>query len=206
MTLTGGRKKPLLNKFRQFTTEIDGIEVHFIHEKGKGKNSRPLLLTHGWPDSFYRFYKVIPMLTDPVKYGNDPSSSFDVIVPSLPGFGFSEHTSLSNDQVANLWVKLMTKELGYRQFMAAGGDLGSHITLSLGRLFPEVVAAIHITEVGYPTGREDFVSMSPIEQQFLEFCQQWWSMRGLTTCYNRPNPKQLAIRSMIPQSVLRRGL
>lgn len=72
--------------------------VHFIHEPGQGKDPRPLLLTHGWPDSFYSFSKVIPMLTDPARFGSDPDQSFDVIVPSLPGFGFSGHTSLNNDR------------------------------------------------------------------------------------------------------------
>lgn len=185
------KQEASLNSFRHFTAEIDGLTVHFIHEPGRGKDPRPLLLTHGWPDSFYRFSKVIPMLTDPARFGGDPGRSFDVIVPSLPGFGFSGHTSLNNDRVADLWVKLMTKELGYRRFMAAGGDLGSQVGMSLGRLHPEAVAAIHVTEVGFPTGQEDFKTLSPDEQKFAAYCQQWWAMEG---AYN-------ALQSTKPQTI-----
>jgi pimeloyl-ACP methyl ester carboxylesterase len=80
-----------LNKFSQFKALIDGVDIHFIHMRGKSANPLPIILTHGWPDSFYRFYKVIPMLTDPEKFGGKAEDSFDVIIPSLPGFGFSGH-------------------------------------------------------------------------------------------------------------------
>lgn len=79
-----------LNLFDHYKTEIDGLGLHFIHERGKGPNPTPLLLLHGWPDSFYRFYKLIPMLTDPERYGGKAEDSFDVVVPSLPGYGFSD--------------------------------------------------------------------------------------------------------------------
>src|SRR5689334_6557456 len=78
-----------LNQFAQYRAGIDGLGIHFIHERGKGPNPLPIVLTHGWPDSFYRYIKLIPMLTDRASYGGDPNDSFDVIVPSLPGFGFS---------------------------------------------------------------------------------------------------------------------
>jgi pimeloyl-ACP methyl ester carboxylesterase len=80
-----------LNKFDQFKAQVDGVNTHFIHMRGKSANSVPIILTHGWPDSFYRFYKVIPMLTEPEKFGGKAEDSFDVIIPSLPGFGFSDH-------------------------------------------------------------------------------------------------------------------
>ena len=82
------KQEAMLNKFPQFTTEIDGIKIHFLYIKGKSKTPRPLILTHGWPDCFYRFYKVIPMLTDPVSYGGNPDQSFDVIVPSIQVLAF----------------------------------------------------------------------------------------------------------------------
>ena len=85
-----------INKYPQFKADIDGVTIHFIHVKGKGQGNSPLLLTHGWPDSFYRFLKVVPMLT----------SSFDVIIPSIPGFGFSQQTALNVDRVAELFNKL----------------------------------------------------------------------------------------------------
>src|SRR5687768_1430298 len=114
-----------LNQLAHFRAEVDGIGIHFIHERGKGPNPTPLLLTHGWPDSFYRFHKVIPMLTDPARFGGSPDDSFDVIVPSIPGFGFSDHKPMSHGAVADLWLELMRDVLGYAQFAAAGGDVGS---------------------------------------------------------------------------------
>ena len=125
------KQEAALNRFPQFKTVIDGIGIHFIHVKGKGKNPRPLLLTHGWPDCFYRFYKVIPMLTDPASHGLDPNVSFDLVVPSVPGFGFSDRIAQNSDKTAVLWAKLMTDTLGYETFFAAGGDIGSTISKSL---------------------------------------------------------------------------
>src|SRR5258708_21939362 len=83
-----------LNQFAQFRAEIEGLGIHFIHERGKGPNPVPIVLTHGWPDSFYRYYKLIPMLTDPARYGGDPSPSFDVIVPSVQGFCFFDRPKM----------------------------------------------------------------------------------------------------------------
>lgn len=91
--------------------------MHFIHQRGNGPGPLPIILTHGWPDSYIRYQKIIPLLTDPARYGGDPEDSFDVIVPSLPGFGFSSHSKLAgmnNFHVSELWAKLMTEELGYK--------------------------------------------------------------------------------------------
>jgi pimeloyl-ACP methyl ester carboxylesterase len=145
--------------------------------KGKGPNPKPLVLTHGWPDSFYRFYKVIPMLTDPASYGGDPAQSFDLVVPSIPGFGFSDRVSLSTERTSDLWVTLMTKVLGYKKFLAAGGDLGSGIATFLGRNHPEKVIAIHLTVVEYPDGSEDWSKMAR-QSRHLENIQQWWQTEG----------------------------
>lgn len=180
-----------LNKFPQFKTEIDGIGIHFIHVKGKGLNPKPIILTHGWPDSFYRFYKVIPMLTDPASYGGDPNQSFDVIVPSVPGFGFSDHVALNDDRTADLWVKLMREVLGYPSFVAAGGDMGTGITKSLANQYPDVVMAIHLTDVGYPNGSEDWSTMSPAEQEFGQFIQQWWYTEGAYNMMHSTKPQTL---------------
>jgi hypothetical protein len=106
------KQEATLNRFPQFKTTIDGVGIHFLHIKGKGKNPRPLLLTHGWPDSFVRFAKVIPMLTDPGAYGLDPDRSFDLVVPSVPGFGFSDRIAQTSDKTAVLFAKLMTEVLG----------------------------------------------------------------------------------------------
>jgi len=180
-----------LNKFVQFKAAIDGIGIHFLHERGRGPNPLPVILTHGWPDSFYRFHKIIPMLTDPGKNGGKAEDSFDVVVPSLPGFGFSGHQALSADGVANLWAKLMAG-LGYKTYTAVGGDLGSGVTKSLAVQYPKAVTAMHLTDVGFPTGREDLSTMSEAEQKFAGFIQQWLFTEGAYVMIQGTKPQTLA--------------
>jgi pimeloyl-ACP methyl ester carboxylesterase len=170
-----------LNKLSHFKSIVDGVELHFIHQKNKNPKTTPLLLIHGWPDSFYRFNKVIPMLVN----------TFDVIVPSLPGFGFSERKAMPAEATADLLAKLMTDELGYSRFAAAGGDIGTNIVQALARKHDSVVRAIHLTDTGFPNGSEDFSTMSPAEREFAGKCQQWWYMEG---AYN-------ALQSTKPQTV-----
>jgi pimeloyl-ACP methyl ester carboxylesterase len=180
-----------LNKFDQFKAQVDGVNIHFIHMKGKGTNSTPIILTHGWPDSFYRFYKVIPMLTDPKKFGGKAEDSFDVVIPSLPGFGFSDRKAMTDATIAELWAKLMTKLLGYKRFTAAGGDLGSGVTRALALKHADVVAAIHLTDVDYPTGLEDFSTMSEAEQQFAGLIQRWLLTEGAYIFIQSTKPQTL---------------
>jgi len=180
-----------LNQFAHFKADVDGVGIHFIHERGKGPNPTPIILTHGWPDSFYRFHKVIPMLTDPARFGGDPTLSFDVVVPSIPGFGFSDRKPMSQERVADLWVKLMNG-LGHDRFAAAGGDHGALVTMALGYKYPEVVTAIHLTDVGYPTGQEDFSALSPAEQEFASYIQSWWMQNGAYGMIQATKPQTLA--------------
>jgi microsomal epoxide hydrolase len=181
-----------LNKYQQFRTEVDGVGIHFIRERGQGPNPTPIVLIHGWPDTFYRFHKIIPMLTDPASYGGNPNNSFDVIVPSMPGFGFSDRKAMAAGAIADLWAKLMTEGLGYKKFAAAGGDLGTEVTKSLAFKYPEAVKAIHLTDVGYPTGMEDFSTMSKAEQEFATLCQQWWYTEGAYNMLQSTKPQTLA--------------
>ena len=181
-----------LNKLHHYKVEIDGIEIHFIHERGKGPNPTPILLLHGWPDSFYRYHKVIPMLTDPASTGGDPNYSFDVIVPSTPGQGFSQRTALSMDAAADLVAKLMTEVLGYEKFVSAGGDGGSLMTLSLAQNHPEILTAIYLTDVGYPDATTDFASLSAPEQEFAGFIQNWWMREGAFNMIQATKPQSLA--------------
>jgi len=135
-----------LNTFPQFTTEIDGIHLHFLHVKGKGTHPAPLLISHGWPGSFFEMYKIIGPLTDPVRYGGDPADAFDVIVPSLPGYGFSGPTNVRGvtvARIAEVFASLM-QDLGYQRFAAQGGDWGLYITGTLGRAFADRVIGIHL--------------------------------------------------------------
>ena len=168
-----------LNTFAQFKTDVDGVGIHFIHERGKGPNPTPLLLIHGFPDSFYRYHKVIERLTDPAKYGGDPNTSFDVIVPSIPGTGFSDRITLDDERNADLFAKLMTQVLGYEKFVSAGGDHGAIITQSLARKYPELLIGIHLTDVGYPDQTTDFSTLSPAEMEMAGWVQQWFMAEGI---------------------------
>jgi pimeloyl-ACP methyl ester carboxylesterase len=168
-----------LNAFAQFRADVDGVGIHFIHERGKGPNPTPLLLIHGFPDSFYRYHKVIDRLTDPAKYGGDPNNSFDVIVPSIPGTGFSDRVTLDDQVNADLFAKLMTQVLGYQQFVSAGGDHGAIITQSLARKYPELLIGIHLTDVGYPDSNTDFSTLSPAEIEMAQWVQQWFMEEGI---------------------------
>jgi pimeloyl-ACP methyl ester carboxylesterase len=136
----------LLNSFPQFQTEIEGVTLHFLHIKGQGERPLPLIMSHGWPGSFFEMYKVIGPLTDPARFGADPADAFDLVVPSLPGYGFSgpTHTrGITPARMAELFARLM-RELGYERFGAQGGDWGSYITSLLGRLYPDRLAGIHV--------------------------------------------------------------
>jgi pimeloyl-ACP methyl ester carboxylesterase len=183
----------LLNQFPQFTADVDGVHIHFVHIRGTGSNPTPLILTHGWPDSFHRFHKISAMLTDPEAHAGNTEDSFDVIIPSIPGFGFSERRALSSAAVADLWAKLMTETLGYTSFVAAGGDVGSGITKELALRHPAVVRAIHLTDVGYPTGQEDASTLSAAEQEFAGFIQGWWFAEGAYAMLQMTKPQSLAV-------------
>ncbi len=185
------KQEEKLNRFNHFKANVDGVEIHFIHQRGRGANPTPILLTHGWPDSFYRFYKVIPMLTDPEKFGGKAADSLDVVVPSMPGFGFSQRKAMPATAVAELWARLMTEVLGYDTFTAAGGDQGADVTKALALRHPDIVTAIHLTEVGFPTGSEDFSAMSPAEREYAAKCQQWWYTQGAYTMLQSTKPQTL---------------
>ena len=181
-----------LNRFNQFKADVDGVTIHFIHERGVGPHSTPIILTHGWPDSFYRFHKIIPLLTDPERHGGKAEDSFDVIIPSIPGFGFSERRTLTSSGVANIWARLMTDVLGYGHFVAAGGDIGSGVTKALALQHPAVIRAIHLTDVEYPTGQEDDPPLSDEEQKFAGFIQGWWFAEGAYAMLQMTKPQTLA--------------
>lgn len=140
------RFESALNRFPQFLTEIDGLDIHFIHVRSKNPRAMPLILTHGWPGSIVEFLKLIGPLTDPVAFGGDVGDSFDVVVPSLPGFGFSQkptETGWNVTRIATAWVELM-KRLGYESWAAQGGDWGSVVTSVLGAMRPAGLLGIHL--------------------------------------------------------------
>jgi pimeloyl-ACP methyl ester carboxylesterase len=143
-----------LNGLPQFMTEIDGVGIHFIHVRSHHENALPLLITHGWPGSIIELLGVIGPLTDPTAYGGSPGDAFDLVLPSLPGYGFSGapvEAGWDPARVAAAWVELMSR-LGYTRYVAQGGDIGANVTDAMGRLAPDGLAAIHLNFLpAFPT-------------------------------------------------------
>ncbi|MCY3504788.1 MAG: epoxide hydrolase [Chloroflexi bacterium] len=138
-----------MNRFNNFHVEIEGMPIHFVHERGKGPNPIPIILSHGWPWTYWDLRHVIGPLTDPAAHGGDPADSFDVVVPSLPGYGFSTPLTTSGInywRTADLWVTLMREVLGYERFAAQGGDWGALVTSQLGHKYAEHLIGIHLTD------------------------------------------------------------
>jgi len=136
-----------LNALGQFKTNIDGLDIHFLHVRSKHPNAMPLIVTHGWPGSVIEFMKVIGPLTDPTAHGGDAADAFHVVCPSLPGFGFSARPAEAGwgvDRIADAWAQLMAR-LGYARYGAQGGDWGSAVTTALGAADADHLAGIHVT-------------------------------------------------------------
>lgn len=140
------RVEAKLNALPQFVTNIDGLDIHFIHVRSKNKNALPLIVTHGWPGSIIEQIKIVDPLTNPTAHGGSVSDSFDIVIPSLPGYGFSgKPTELGWDPVrtARAWTVLMSR-LGYKKFVASGGDWGDPVTEQMAVLAPSTVLGIHL--------------------------------------------------------------
>jgi len=135
-----------INKFPNFITKVDNIDIHFIHEKGSGSKPMPLLISHGWPGTIVEFLHIIEKLAHPERFGGKEEDAFDVIAPSLPGFGFSGRPSrpIGPRKMADIFNNLMTKELGYKNYLAQGGDWGATISNWLGYDHPKTCSGIHI--------------------------------------------------------------
>ncbi len=183
-----------LNQFSHFRTNLDGIGVHFIYERGKGPNPMPIILTHGYPDSFCRFLKLIPMLTDPASYGAQPEDSFDVIVPDLPGYGFTDKPRELGTlfRVNDLWKRLMTEILGYKKFVAHGSDWGSTVTEQLARSHPDSVLAIHLTDVPFGHLFQKPDNPSSEEEKFFKKNEEWIQKEGAYALIQSTKPNSLA--------------
>ncbi|MGH2662495.1 MAG: epoxide hydrolase family protein [Actinomycetota bacterium] len=140
------KQEATLNELPQFTTTIDGANVHFLHVRSPEANALPLVLTHGWPGSFVEFVEVIGPLSDPGSHGGDPADAFDLVIPSIPGFGFSGPTrdaGWTANRVARAWAELMSR-LGYERYGAQGGDWGAMVSPELGRVDPDHVVGVHV--------------------------------------------------------------
>ena len=183
-----------INSFSNFVASVSGLNVHFIYEKGKGPNSIPLIITHGWPSTYPEIVDINPMLTDPASHGGNESDSFDVIVPSMPGYGFSEKPSspgVNPRVIAQMWVDLMTETLGYEKFVAQGGDWGAAITTALGTNHSDSVDSIHLTMSSTGTDVPEGVQLSADEKKFLQHRAWWQEEEGAYGHIQRTRPQTL---------------
>ncbi|GAA2434058.1 epoxide hydrolase [Actinomadura vinacea] len=176
------RQEAALNAFPQFTTEIDGQNVHFAHVRSAEPDALPLILTHGWPSTFADFRHMIGPLTDPRAHGGDPADAFHVVVPSIPGFGFSGPTGETGwnvGRIAGAWKELMGR-LGYDRYGAQGADTGALVSPYLGRVAPEHVVGVHVNAlVTFPSGDPaEFEGLSPDDQAALAGMEAWEEVSG----------------------------
>ena len=164
-----------LNQYPQFITEIDGQPIHFLHLRSPEPDALPLILTHGWPNTFLEYLDLVAPLTDPAGHGGEAADAFDVVVPSLPGFGFSGPTrepGWDAQRTARAWAELMGR-LGYDRYGAHGNDAGAIVAPLQGRVDPEHVIGVHVNQLfSFPSGDPaEFEGLTPEELQYLSFLQ-----------------------------------
>jgi pimeloyl-ACP methyl ester carboxylesterase len=172
-----------INRFEHYRVELaPGVPVHFIRKRGVGPNPVPIILSHGWPWTFWDWHAVIEPLADPGKYGGDPADAFDVIVPSLPGFALStplESAGVTAPRVADLWDRLMRQVLGYERYAAAGGDWGSFVTWELGTRYVDHLFGVYLSfpPIWHAGGVENLreADYAPEEAGWLAKTRRKWS-------------------------------
>jgi pimeloyl-ACP methyl ester carboxylesterase len=179
-----------INKYENFIAEIEGYKVHFLHIKGKGENSIPILITHGWPGSFLEMMKLIPLLTENTK------RSFDVVIPSMLGFGFSDkltQTGCNVSLMADLWFKLMQK-LGYENFGVQGGDFGAGVSAFISLKYPENVIGMHLNYIpgNYHPELADGEVLTAEENDYLKSEDEWYFREGGYSLQQNTKPLTLA--------------
>ncbi|MEO7990222.1 MAG: epoxide hydrolase family protein [Chryseolinea sp.] len=185
------KQEEYLNTFPHFKTIVDGVGLHYILQKGEGENSIPLLLIHGYPDSFVRFLKIIPLLTKADKNG----FSFDVIIPSIPGYGFSDiptEPGMNKKRIAELFTKLMTEDLGYEKFVAHGGDWGGGITEQMALYYADSLLAIHLTDIPFEHGMNEPKDVTSSEAKYFEATKKWQMTEGAYAMIQSTKPQTLA--------------
>lgn len=185
-----------LAAFHHYRFQSPAGNIHFIHERGKGPAPVPLILTHGWPGSFLEMLHILPLLTDPEAHGGDPADAFDVIIPSLPGYGFSDRPSvpgMNTFRIADLWAELM-QALGYDRFAAQGGDIGASVTTILGLRHADRVLGIHLNFIpgSYqpPPGATDM--LAPADREFMATVTRWSEENGAYSHLQATRPQTAA--------------
>ena len=185
-----------LNAYPQFTTTIDGQNIHFLHVRSPEPDALPLILTHGWPGSVVEYLDVIGPLSDPRAHGGDPADAFHLVIPSLPGYGFSgptHETGWGRYRTARAWATLMDR-LGYARYGAVGNDAGSMVNPELGRIDPEHVVGLHVTQIfSFPSGDPaELADLTPEEQRELETLQWFYENKMSFNTLMSQQPQTLA--------------
>ena len=187
------RAEKMLNDAGQFRTRIDGLGIHFVHVRSPEPDALPLLMTHGWPGSILEFSKVIGPLTDPAAHGGDPRTAFHLVLPSLPGFGFSDHpteTGWDFSRIADAWITLMDR-LGYRNWGAQGGDFGSAVTQTIAAKAPPGLIGMHL----------NFPMVQPTPAEIADATAHEQAMLDSAGNYFRNLSGYSAMQSTRPQTV-----
>lgn len=182
-----------VNSLPHFRAEIDGFELHFLHFKGKSPASQPLLLMNGWPSSFVEYGKLAPMLADPVAHGGQAEFAFDVVIPALPGFGYSSRpTSANQVQAVELFHRLMTEGLNYPSYIASGTDIGAGVATRIALAYPEAVLGLHISAVVDPPLNEASPPLSLEELDYLRRVKKWSADDGAYLHLQATRPQTVA--------------
>ncbi len=185
-----------LARLPRFRTTVGGLGIHFVHVRAAAPSRRavPLVLCHGWPDSFWRYTKVVDLLTNPGAYGGDPDDAFDVVVPDMPGYGYSDTPAgapLDSRDVAGLWAELMSR-LGYAKYGTAGGDIGSHVSRYLALDHPDRVVGVHRMDGGLPVYSGDPADLTEEERAWIREAQSWGGEEGAYGAMHRTKPQTAA--------------
>lgn len=186
------------NELPHYQAEIQGLKIHFIHVRGTGDNPLPIIITHGWPGSFLEMLKLIPLLADPARFGGNPNDAFDVVVPSLPGFGFSgrpQSAGCNTFRIAEIWAALMD-ELGYDRFAAQGGDFGANVSTVLAWKHADRVMAFHLNYIANTDYRPFVDAAAPMteEERAAQLAsERWMQEKGAYDHVQAIQPQTLAL-------------
>jgi len=183
-----------INAFKHFQAELDGVRIHFVHERARGGSGLPLILTHGWPSTFVEMLPLVPLLTDPGAHGID-GPAFDVVIPSLPGYGFSERPArvgVNYRVVAGMWHRLM-RGLGYERYGAHGTDFGAGVATLMALDEPRSMTGLHVSNLEIPpyTG-PDAPPLSESERRYVQINDSWWDVEGGYKAIQATKPQSLA--------------
>jgi len=182
-----------LNKYPQFTTEIDGLDIHFLHIRSPHENAMPMIMTHGWPGSILEFIRVIEPLTNPTAHGGSADDAFHLVIPSLPGYGFSGKPTCTGwglERIAKAWISLMER-LEYSKYVAQGGDWGSGVTSAIGYIHPAECLAIHVNMALAQPSEEDMASLTERDQKALADLKYYFDSDAGYAIIQKTRPQSL---------------